>query len=118
MVDVAPHADCARIYEQWHEYAKSRDVERLLDLYADDAVLESPLVPAILDDLRTGLLRGRDQSCRFLVEGTKRRPTHLVRWYRTGKCLTDGTTLVWEYPRETPDGDQVDILEFMEVRDG
>jgi hypothetical protein len=25
---------------------------------------------------------------------------------------------VWEYPRETPEGDQVDILEVMEIRDG
>ena len=29
-----------------------------------------------------------------------------------------GDTLVWEYPRQTPEGDQVDILELMQVRDG
>lgn len=26
--------------------------------------------------------------------------------------------LVWEYPRQTPDGEQVDILELMEIRNG
>lgn len=112
------HADCARIFEQWHEFAKSRDVQGLLSLYAEDAVFESPLVPAILDDMKSGTLRGHAQIQRFLAEGTKRRPNHLVRWHRTGKYLTDGTTLVWEYPRETPGGEQVDILEFMEIRDG
>jgi hypothetical protein len=114
----AAYADCSRIYDQWHEYAKSRDVEKLLSLYAEDAVFESPLVPAILDDLKSGILQGKDQIHRFLCEGTRRRPNHLVRWHRTGKYLTDGTTLVWEYPRETPDGDQVDILELMEIRQG
>ncbi len=112
------HADCARIYEQWDEYAKSRDVEKLLALYAADAVLESPLVPAILDDVKTGVLRGHGEIRRFLAEGTARRPNQLVRWYRTGKYFTDGNTLIWEYPRETPDGDQVDLVEVMDIRDG
>src|SRR3954453_1081674 len=37
--------------------------------------------------------------------------------YRAG-YLTDGERLVWEYPRQTPDGDQMDIVEVMEIRDG
>jgi hypothetical protein len=32
--------------------------------------------------------------------------------------LTDGTRLMWEYPRATPDGDQMDFVEVMEVKDG
>jgi len=32
--------------------------------------------------------------------------------------LTDGSRVVWEYPRQTPDGDQMDIVEVMEIRDG
>lgn len=39
-------ADCERIHREWHERAKVRDTEGLLVLYAEDAVLESPLVPA------------------------------------------------------------------------
>lgn len=38
---------CVRIYQQWHDRAKSRDTDGLLALYAREAVLETPLVPAI-----------------------------------------------------------------------
>jgi hypothetical protein len=37
--------------------------------------------------------------------------------FRAG-YLTDGTRLSWEYPRESPDGEQVDLVEVMQVRDG
>ena len=110
--------DTTRIYEDWHRYAKERDTEGLLSLYADDAVFESPLVPAILPEIGSGVLRGKDEIERFLREGTQRRPNELVRWYRTGEYLTNGKTLVWEYPRKTPDGEQIDILELMEISDG
>jgi hypothetical protein len=112
------HPDCDRIYEQWHRFAKERDVERLLALYADDAVFESPLVPAILDDRSSGVLRGRAEIRRFLEEGTRRRPNDLVRGYRTGEYLTDGKTLMWEYPRQTPEAEQIDIMEVMEIDRG
>lgn len=102
------------IYEQWHNYAKGRDVPSLINLYAEDAVFESPLVPAILDQ-DSGILRGRSEILRFLEEGTKRRPNDLVRWHRTGKYFINGDTLIWEYPRETPEGDQIDILEVMQI---
>jgi hypothetical protein len=36
---------------------------------------------------------------------------------RTG-YLTDGTRLTWECPRRSPDGDQKDLVEMMEIRDG
>ena len=111
-------SDCDRIYEEWHRFAKDRDVERLLALYAPDAVFESPLVPAILDDLNSGVLRGHTEIRRFLEEGTRRRPNELVRWYRTGRYLTDGRLLMWEYPRQTPDGEQIDIMEVMEIEHG
>jgi steroid Delta-isomerase len=26
--------------------------------------------------------------------------------------------LTWEYPRETPQGDQIDLVEFMDIADG
>lgn len=106
-----------RIYTQWHDYAKNRDVRALIDLYAEDAVFESPLVPAILDR-QSGVLRGRAEILRFLEEGTKRRPNDLVRWHRTGKYFVNGSTLVWEYPRETPEGSQIEILEVMDLAGG
>ena len=112
-------ADCARVFREWHELARALDTQGLLALYSEDAVLESPLVPAILDDKLDGVLRGHDEFRRFFVEGVRRRPNELVRWYRTGEWLTDGRRLlVWEYPRQAPDGDQVDLVEFMEIAGG
>jgi steroid Delta-isomerase len=111
--------DCERIYREWHERAKNRDTEGLLALYAEDAVLESPLVPAILDGWGSGTLRGHPEMRHFFEEGARRRPNDLVRWYRTGKWLTDRERwLVWEYPCAAPDGDQVDLVEVMEIADG
>ena len=105
------------IYEKWHKYAKERETKALIELYAEDAVLESSLVP-ILMNKDSGILRGKTEILAFLNEGTRRRPNELVRWYRTGKYFITGDVLVWEYPRQTPDGEQVDILELMEIRDG
>ena len=110
--------DFARIYRDWHEHAKNRDTEKLIALYADNAVFESPLVPAIMNR-QSGILRGKSEILAFLEEGTRRRPNELVRWHREdGHYFCGGDTLVWEYPRQTPDGSQVDILELMQLSDG
>jgi len=107
----------AAIHESWHALAKARDVEGLLALYAPDAEFESPLVPAIMDR-DDGVLRGHEQIGAFLREGTRRRPNDLVRWYRDGRYFSDGRRLIWEYPRQTPDGEQIDIIEVMDIEDG
>jgi len=105
------------IFDEWDRRARSLDVPSLLDLYDDDAVLESPLVPRILDR-PGGVLRGKRELERFFTEGGRRRPNELVRWQRTGAYLWDGRILSWEYQRATPDGDQVDIAEVMELAAG
>lgn len=110
-------AECEFIFRTWHERARGRDVEGLLALYAQDAVFESPLVAAITPELESPI-RGVAQLRTFLTEGTRRRPDDLVRWYRTGRYLCDGRTIFWEYPRATPDGDQIDIAEVMDVDEG
>ena len=111
--------DCMRIHQQWHERAKSRDTEGLLALYDKAAVLETPLVQAIFDSRENGILRGHREIRPFFEEAARGLPNALVRWHRTGKWLTDGERLlVWEYPRRAPDGDQVEIVEVMEIADG
>src|SRR3990167_9930935 len=94
------------IYNLWHEYASTKNVEDLITLYAADALFESPLVPIILNK-STGILRGKDEIYEFLMEGTRRRPNELVRWYRTGNYFSKGNMLIWEYPRNTPNGEQI-----------
>jgi hypothetical protein len=36
----------------------------------------------------------------------------------TAGFFTDARKLIWEYPRETPDGDQMDFVESMEIENG
>jgi hypothetical protein len=50
--------------------------------------------------------------------GEPARACELVRWYRSGEYLWNGRTLSWEYTRETPEGDQIDIAEFMGIHGG
>jgi hypothetical protein len=38
------------------------------------------------------------------------------KYYRSG-YLTDGKKLMWEYPCETPDGQQMDFVEVMELNE-
>jgi steroid Delta-isomerase len=111
-------ADCERIHREWDSHAKSLDTDSLISLYAQDAILETPLVPAIFAG-RSGILRGHREIRPFFEEGARRRPNELVRWYRTDNWFTDGKRiLVWEYPRQAPDGDQIELMEVMEIEHG
>lgn len=106
--------DHETIYNLWHEYASTKNVADLIELYSPHAIFESPLVPILLNR-KEGVLQGKSEIHTFLIEGTQRRPNDLVRWYRTGTYFSKGNTLIWEYPRNTPDGNQLDILELMEI---
>jgi hypothetical protein len=108
-------ADAQFVHDEWDRRTRIHDIEGLLDLYLPDAVLESPLVPRILDQ-PTGVRCGHEELRNFFVRGTRGRPNDLVRFYRTGHFFFDNDTLVWEYPRETPDGDQVDLVEVMHLQ--
>lgn len=105
-----------RIYEQWHAAVRGRDLDGLVGLYAADAVLETPLILVTLPDRAEGILRGHAQIRPFFEAGLAK--AGLGRWYRTGTFFSDGRQLVWEYPRETPDGDQVDLVEVMDTAGG
>jgi len=94
--------DHAYIHREWHRAASMRDLPALLALYAGDATLESPLVPAVLDDKSDGVLRGKAEIAHFLETGARSRPVDLVRWYRSDAFFSNGPTLIWEYPRMTP----------------
>ena len=115
-----PHdRDAARhIHERWHAAVVARDLDGLMDLYAGDAVLESPLVHVTLLDRESGILRGRAEIRPFFEAGLRNPDARLGRWYRTGQFFSDGRQLVWEYPRATPQGDQVDLVEVMDLAGG
>jgi len=117
---VAEHTnDQARhVYEQWHATVVARDLEGLMALYAEDAVLETPLILVAMPDKTEGVLRGKPEIRRFFEAGFRKPPGGLGRWYRKGTFFSNGHQLTWEYPRETPDGDQVDLVEVMDLAHG
>jgi ketosteroid isomerase-like protein len=105
-----------RIYHDWDKALGNDDVEALLSLYAPDAVLESPAVPLTLG-ADTGVVRGHSELRPLLEQVAARKPP-LRTYYRSG-YLTDGSrTMMFEYPRATPDGEQMDFVEVMEIADG
>jgi ketosteroid isomerase-like protein len=104
-----------RVYQEWDRAWSDDDLDAMLALYASDAVLESPLVPH-LNGGTNGVLRGREEIRQLLDKAAPRKPGRRT-FFRRG-YFTDGNQLVWEYPRATPDGEQMDFFEVMEIADG
>lgn len=107
--------DFRHIYEAWDKALSANDPEALLALYAPDATLESPLVPHLMDT-ESGVCSGHEELRPFFEILAKRKPA-VRRYYRTA-FLTDGNKMMWEYPRKAPEGDQMDFVEVMEIRNG
>lgn len=104
-----------QIYHAWEKALSTNDVEGLLSLYASDAVLESPLVPHLLEK-ESGICNGQKELRLLIEKVAKRKPT--IRGYFSKNYFTDGKTIMFEYPRQTPDGEQMDFIEVMEVENG
>jgi ketosteroid isomerase-like protein len=103
------------IFTAWDQALGAKDIDAAMMLYTEDATLESPLVCHLLGTPE-GIVRGRENLRTFVAKVFAHQPAKRRR-FRTG-FLTDGSRLTWEYPRESPDGDQMDIIEVMEIRDG
>jgi ketosteroid isomerase-like protein len=102
------------VYKRWDEALGAKDLDAAMALYAPDATLESPLVRHHLG-AGEGVVRGRDALREFVRVVFERQPPQRKR-FRRG-FFTDGRTLMWEYPRATPDGEQMDFVEVMEIED-
>jgi ketosteroid isomerase-like protein len=107
-------SDAERIYQAWHEAFSRNDMASIVALYAPDATLESPSIRHLMGK-DEGICRGRDEI-RSLFEVVARGKPR-VDLYRKG-FFTDGHILVWEYPRERPDGEQMEFVEVMELDGG
>jgi ketosteroid isomerase-like protein len=103
------------IFEAWDAALGARDLDASMALYQPDATLESPLVRYLLGTSE-GIVRGREKLRAFVGRVFASQPTERQH-FRMG-FLTDGSHLTWEYPRQTGDGEQMDLVEVMEIRDG
>jgi hypothetical protein len=87
-------------------------------LYAEHAVLETPAILAMYPDKEEGILRGRSEIEKLFAINQQTLATEFRELYRTGLFLSNGKLLTWEYPRKTPTGEQVDLVESMDIEDG
>lgn len=103
------------IYRSWDEALANNDAERLLSFYAEDAIIESPLIPYLLK-IESGICKGRQELSLFIEKVAERKP--IIRKHFKQNFFTDGKTLIFEYPRRTPEGEQMDFIEVMEIKEG
>jgi predicted SnoaL-like aldol condensation-catalyzing enzyme len=115
MTGLTARQDIERIYRLWDEALGKRDLEASLSLYAEDASIESPLVQHLLQT-RDGVVRGKEDLRKFIARVFQTNPPQRKR-FKQG-FFTDGRVLTWEYPRSSPDGEQMDLVEVMEIEDG
>jgi hypothetical protein len=115
MAGATNQQDAERIYRLWDDALGKKDLEASLSLYADDASIESPLVQYLMKT-KEGIVQGKDNLRKFIALVFETNPPQRKR-FRTG-FFTDGRVITWEYPRATPQGDQMELVEVMEIEDG
>src|SRR5262249_27942649 len=108
-------AEVERIYKLWDDALGAKDLEAALALYADDASIESPLVQHLLKTEK-GVVQGTENLRSFIELVFQTSPAARKR-FRTG-YFTDGRVVIWEYPRTSPEGEQMDLVEVMEIEMG
>lgn len=106
-------SDVERIYHEWNEALASKDIEGLLKLYNEDATLESPLIRHLLKT-EEGICRGREELRKLATVLFQCQPE--IRRFHRKNFFTDGTNIIWEYPRQSPQGEQMDFVEVMELK--
>jgi hypothetical protein len=106
------------IHDRWHTAVCQKDIDGMIALYAEDAVFETAAVLVTLKEKKEGVLRGRSEIRPFFEAGFRKLGNELSGWFRTGTFFSNGRLLMWEYPREAPKGNQVDLVEVMDISNG
>jgi hypothetical protein len=101
------------VHRAWNDALARKDANALAALYTDDATIESPLVAYLLRTDR-GVCAGKEAIKAFLPKVFANQPDE--RRTHRNFVFTDGEVLMWEYPRATPEGDQMDFVEVMELK--
>jgi hypothetical protein len=103
------------VHERWNDALARKDTEALVALYTDDAIIESPLVAYLLRTER-GICDGKEAIRAFIPKVFANQPAE--RRTHRSFAFSDGQVLMWEYPRESPQGEQMDFIEVMELQSG
>lgn len=111
-------AQIRHVYDEWHRAINAHDLGGLMALYADDAVLETPTILALFKDRSEGILRGKSEIEKLFAAVLRSLSSDFRELYRTEIFLANGQLLMWEYPRATPNGEQVDLIESMDIANG
>jgi hypothetical protein len=61
-------------------------------------------------------VQGKDNLRSFIAKVFQTNPPQRKR-FKQG-FFTDGRVLTWEYPRSAPEGEQMDLVEVMEIENG
>jgi ketosteroid isomerase-like protein len=107
-------------FDEWHRAVKDQDAGGMAALYAHDGVLETPARAspvARAGGRRRARQRRHREVLRAKLPGRSGEGV-FEDWFRSGQYFTDGQLLIWEYPRETPKGDQTDVIESMDLENG
>jgi predicted SnoaL-like aldol condensation-catalyzing enzyme len=115
MTDPTRQSEAERICRLWDEALGNKDLEASLALYADDASIESPLVQHLMKT-PTGIVQGKANLRAFIIRVFQTNPPQRRR-FKQG-FFTDGRIVTWEYPRVAPDGEQMELVEIMEIDEG
>jgi steroid Delta-isomerase len=117
-LDMTTEEQQKNVHEGWHKAIVSRNLDRLMEFYAPDAVLDSTAV-LVLEKDPSGIIRGKDNIRKhFAGFFAMLPPSDGKDWYRLRNYHWDGKTVLWEYPSAGPDGDQLDVVESFDLNRG
>jgi ketosteroid isomerase-like protein len=116
--DMTTDGQMRHVYETWHRAIVGRDLDKLMAPHAREGVLDSSVV-LVPEKAPSGIIRGRDRIRKhfasfFRCSARATARTGIAR----NKSFWGGKSLVWEYPNKGPDGDQLDVVESMDLKDG
>ena len=110
-------AQIKRMHADWHKMITTRNLDGLMALYTDDAVLESSAV-LVIEKLKEVVLQGKEALRAHFGAFFKMVGRDVPDWYRFPAIYSDGNQLIWEYPSKGPSGDQLDVVESFDLKDG
>jgi ketosteroid isomerase-like protein len=104
--------EALKVVQAFDEAWAKNDLDAIVALYAPDATIESPLIAHLTG--KEGVCRGHEEIRAMLQRVIARG----VRWGKHEPPVVRGDTIVIEYRRVLPEGEQRDYVDVIEVEQG